>query len=93
MNEYRAAIHTTISKNHKTWLHKESRETGNSKGKIIELAIDFYRNNKIVLEEYKQARIFLKELIQSELLQDYTKARPILKRIIDEELNKKEKHI
>ena len=82
-------IHTTLSKECRDWLRKEATQTSNYEGQIIETAINFYRNNKTLLEEYNHARIFLKELIKTELLEDYAKARPILKRLIKEECESK----
>ena len=79
MSMNRQPIHTTLSKDCRDWLRKESADTGDYEGEIIEKAIDFYKNNKTVLEEYKQARIFLKEIVKTELLEDYTKARPLLR--------------
>lgn len=81
----KASIHTTLSKECRNWLRKESTETGDYEGEIIETAINFYRNNKSLLEEYEHARIFLKELVKTELLDEYAKARPLLKRLIKEE--------
>lgn len=82
----KSAIHTTLSTGCRDWLLKQSIETGKYEGQIIETAILFYKDNRSLLEEYKQARIFLKELIKTELLEDYAKARPLLKRLIKQEL-------
>ncbi len=79
-------IHTTLSKECTDWLHKESIRTGHHKGKIIETAIEFYKNNKEIFDEYKQARIFLKEIIKAELLEESTKAKPLFRRLILEEI-------
>lgn len=86
MSMNRQPIHTTLSTECRNWIRKESADTDDYEGEIIERAIDFYRNNKTTLEEYEHARIFLKELIKKELLEDYAKARPIIKRLIKEEL-------
>lgn len=86
------AIHTTLLKECRDWLRKESTETGDYEGEIIEKAIDFYKNNKALLEEYEQARIFLKELVKTELLDNYTKARPLLSRLIKEEIKNNSDH-
>lgn len=91
MSLRKAAIHTTLTRECRDWLQKESIETGDCEGEIIEMAIDFYRNNKTTLDEYHQARTFLKELIKKELLEDYAKAKPILKRLIDEEIKRSHK--
>ncbi len=85
-------IHTTISKGCRDWLRKESSESGECEGAIIENAIDFYKNNKALLEEYKQARQFLKEIVKNELLDDYTKARPLLSQLIREEIKNHVEH-
>lgn len=82
----KSGIHTTLSTGCRDWLLKESVESGKYEGQIIETAILFYKNNRVLLEEYKQARIFLKELIKTELLEDYAKARPLLKRLIKQEI-------
>ncbi|MFH0903914.1 MAG: hypothetical protein V1854_01830 [Methanobacteriota archaeon] len=86
MSLRKAAIHTTLSRECRDWLQKESIETSNYEGEIIETAILFYRNNRVLIEEYQQARIFLRELIKTELVDDYAKARPLLKRLIEEEI-------
>lgn len=57
-------IHTTLSKECRDWIRKESGETKKYEGEIIEDAVDFYRKNKTVLQEYKQARVFIKEIIE-----------------------------
>ena len=82
----KSGIHTTLSTGCRDWLLKESIESGKYEGQIIETAILFYKNNRVLLEEYTQARIFLKELIKAELLEDYAKAKPLIKRLIKEEL-------
>jgi hypothetical protein len=79
-------IHTTLSKECRDWIRKESGETKKYEGEIIEDAVDFYRKNKTVLEEYKQARVFIKEIVEQELIDDFTRAQPLLKRLIDEEI-------
>lgn len=86
MSLIKTSIHTTLSKECRTWLLNESINTGKYEGEIIETAIIFYKQNKTLLEEYEQARIFLKALIKKELLEDYGKARPLLKRLIDKEI-------
>lgn len=91
MSLRKTAIHTTLSRECRNWLLNESIDTGKYEGEIIETAILFYKKNKAVLEEYEQARIFLKELIKKELFEDYAKARPILKRLIDEEIKRSHK--
>lgn len=88
----KSAIHTTLSRECRNWLLNKSIETNKYEGRIIEEALNFYKNNKSLLEEYNQARIFLKELIKSELLDDYAKARPLLKRLIKEELKNHSDH-
>lgn len=86
MSMNRQPIHTTLSKDCRDWLRKQSSDTGDYEGEIIEKAIDFYKNNKTILEEYKQARVFIKEIVEKELIDDFTKAKPLLKRLIDEEI-------
>ena len=86
MSMRRSAIHTTLSKDCRDWLLKESIATDKYEGELIEEALNFYKNNKSLLEEYNQARIFLKGLIKTELLEDYAKARPLLKRLIKQEI-------
>lgn len=86
MSMSKQAIHTTLSKECRDWLRKESEQTKKYEGEIIETAIEFYRNNKTILEEYKQARSFLKEIVKMELLDDFAKAKPLLKRLIGEEI-------
>lgn len=88
MSMRKSGIHTTLSTGCRDWLLKESIETGKYEGELIEEALNFYKNNKSLLEEYNQARIFLKGLIKTELLDDYAKARPLLKRLIKEELKR-----
>lgn len=88
----KSQIHTTLSTGCRNWLLKESMDTDKYEGQIIETAILFYKNNKSVLEEYEQARIFLRELIKKELLEDYVKARPLLKRLIKEEIKNHTDH-
>ena len=92
MSMNRQPIHTTLSKDCRDWLRKQSSDTGDYEGEIIEKAIDFYKNNKALLEEYKQARLFLKEIVKTELLEDYTKARPLLSRLIKEEIKNHDVH-
>ena len=85
---FKQAIHTTISKECRDWLRKESADSGEYQGLIIEKAINFYRNNRFLLEEYNNARTFLKELIRAELQNNYIKARPLLSRLIEEEIKR-----
>lgn len=82
----RIGIHTTLSKECRDWLQKESSQTDKHQGDIIETAINFYRKNRLLLEEYNQARNFLKELVKTELVEDFAKAKPLLTRLIHEEV-------
>ena len=88
----KSAIHTTLTRGCRNWLLNESIATNKYEGELIEEALNFYKNNKSLLEEYNQARIFLKGLIKTELLDDYAKARPLLKRLIKEELKNHSDH-
>jgi len=89
----RQPIHTTLSKDCRDWLRKQSADTGDYEGEIIEKAIDFYRKNRTLIEEYKQARIFIKELVKTEILDDFEKAKPLLNRLIHEEIKNQGKTI
>lgn len=82
-------IHTTLSKECRDWLHKVSEESKKHEGEFIEDALNFYKTNKTILEEYKQARFFIKEMIENELVEDFNKAKPLLKRLIGEEINER----
>lgn len=84
MSMNKQTIHTTLSTECRDWIRKESGETKKYEGEIIEDAVDFYRKNKTVIEEYKLARVFIKEIVEKELIEDFTKAKPLLKRLIGE---------
>lgn len=84
MNLTKQAIHITLSRECRDWLRQESKNTREYEGKLIEKALDFYKNNRSLVEEYKQARIFIKELVKMEMLDDFAKAKPLLIRLIHE---------
>uniref|UniRef100_A0A6M3IIK3 Uncharacterized protein n=1 Tax=viral metagenome TaxID=1070528 RepID=A0A6M3IIK3_9ZZZZ len=84
----RKPIHTTLSESCHSWIHQEAENIDKTKGQIIDMAIDFYKNNNELLIEYNQAKVFLKELVKSEILENYLKAKPLLQRIVREEMDK-----
>lgn len=88
---YKKTIHTTLKMDNRDWLKKESDQTNVCEGAIIDCAIEFYKKNKTILEEYKQARLFIKEIVQGELIDDFEKAKPLLLRLIGEEMTNHDK--
>lgn len=87
----RKPIHTTLDGTARDWLSNESQTTNTTEGHIIDEAINFYRKNRQIVDEYKRARIFLRDLIKAEIDSEYTEAKPFLRQLIKEELEARTK--